>query len=73
MIKKNLKIFSEHRKTKSEKPTVFKTIIIFEKFYCFPKFQENSLKIEWEITKNPQKFRVEICCECYQIITIELL
>ena len=26
-------------------------------FYCFPKVHENLSKIEWDITKNPQKFQ----------------
>ena len=26
-------------------------------YYCFSKFHENLSKIEWDITKNPQKFQ----------------
>jgi len=41
-------------------------------FFCFPKFPINSLKIELDITKNPQKFRMEICSKFDKIITLQL-
>ena len=39
---------------------------------CFPKFHKTSLKIERDVTKNPQIFRVEICIKCFKIITLKL-
>ena len=56
MIKKIQKQFWNIKK-KRETKVILKKIKFL--YYCFPKFHENSLQIDCNITKNPQKFQCE--------------